>query len=403
MAILGVASAAGAVGVCSCDVRHVDFHRYTTTAAVVPNWDAVFQRVDGWLGGDGAATVPLPGGEVLWLFGDSGVGRVKDGKYAPGSTLVNNSVAVQKKSHDPAGDPPQDHEIDFVWGERGIDRAAGALFVPPRAGEWYWPTGGGAAFHQHGPKLVLFMSRLFRPRENDDSVWNFEGRGSDLLWIEDPGADPRAWRPEIVGTPGADATTPGRRITWGTSVWVRAARRATELYIFGVDTTDGSDKKAVLARVDATDARDPAKWRFWAGESRGGWSADLAAAAPIAGNVMDEFSVTRIHDEPAGSERFVMIYSEPMLGRRVLCRAAPAPAGPWGEPVSLYTCPEPGADPRIIAYSAKAHPELSGPGTLLVSYCVNSTDFWHMLSDASIYRPRFIRVPLSMLPAPPVP
>jgi hypothetical protein len=49
-------------------------------------------------------------------------------------------------------------------------------------------------------------------------------------------------------------------------------------------------------------------------------------------------------------------------------------------------------------YSAKAHPECSGAGELLISYCVNSTDFWFMAGHADLYLPRFIRVPLSSLP-----
>src|SRR5262249_32718583 len=36
-----------------------------------PEWEAVFARADGWTGGDGLTTIPLPGDRVLWLFGDS--------------------------------------------------------------------------------------------------------------------------------------------------------------------------------------------------------------------------------------------------------------------------------------------------------------------------------------------
>ena len=46
-------------------------------------------------------------------------------------------------------------------------------------------------------------------------------------------------------------------------------------------------------------------------------------------------------------------------------------------------------------YNAKAHPHLSRPGELLISYNVNTFDFWgDFFRDADIYRPRFIRLKL---------
>lgn len=341
-----------------------------------PAWECVFQRDSGWLGGDGAATVVV-GDRVLWLFGDSGVGRVEGGKYAPGSTLVNNAAAIAPISMDA---PPAPGDVMFAWNDRSPDGKPAALFTPARRGEWYWPTGGGAEVEGRG--LVLFMSRLFRPREHDDGVWNFEGRGSDLLWIENPGPDPRAWRARVVPTPGAvgdDLRPAPRRETWGAAALIR--RRT--LFIYGVDATDGFNKKAILARVEASKACDTSAWEFFAGA---GWSGRLEDAVPVAERIADEFSVSEVGGE------FVLVFSEPMLGRGILVRTARSLEGPWGEAMRVYECPEPAADKRLMVYSAKAHPELSQAGELLVSYCVNSSDFWHMLSDATIYRPRFVRV-----------
>jgi hypothetical protein len=387
-----------------------DRSRGPSTVIPAPEWNALFDRSEGWIGGDGAASIDL-GERVLWTFADSGIGAIRDGAYAPGSTLVNNAVAIHARPRLRAGAPvpPAAAAVRFTWGAPSADGKPSALFLPRRPGEWYWPVGGGALVDQRRPALLLFMARIFRPRARDDSVWNFEGRGSDLLWIEEPTADPRAWRPQIVPTPGSvgdDGKPPARRVTWGTSVWTHAARRATELYVFGLDTTDPLDKKAILAKVGAPDVRDTSRWRFWAAGPRGPWSADLDDAAPVAENVTDELSVSVV--APAGSDgpssrRFVMVYSEPMLGRRIFARSAWRITGPWSPPTALYECPEraPAADPRVIVYAAKAHRELSAPGELLISYCVGSTDFWYTLAHATLYRPRFIRVPLALLPEPP--
>jgi hypothetical protein len=55
---------------------------------------------------------------------------------------------------------------------------------------------------------------------------------------------------------------------------------------------------------------------------------------------------------------------------------------------------------KHFTYAAKAHPELSRPGELLVSYVVNSFDFGESSTNAGIYRPRFVRVPITILPEP---
>jgi hypothetical protein len=95
----------------------------------------------------------------------------------------------------------------------------------------------------------------------------------------------------------------------------------------------------------------------------------------------------------------VLVQNEPNLGARILVRFADRPEGPWSEGVEVYTCPEPAADKRLMVYSAKAHPEIESGGAdeLLVTYCVNSTDFQHMLGNARLYRPRLVRVPMAAL------
>jgi hypothetical protein len=77
----------------------------------------------------------------------------------------------------------------------------------------------------------------------------------------------------------------------------------------------------------------------------------------------------------------------------VFVRTAPSPTGPWSTPFAVWTCPEPAADPRHIVYAPKLHPELSSPDALLLSYCVNSTEFADVLTHAAVYCPRFVWVP----------
>ncbi len=63
----------------------------------------------------------------------------------------------------------------------------------------------------------------------------------------------------------------------------------------------------------------------------------------------------------------------------------------------IYTAPEDGISPNTYTYNAKAHPHLSTPDRLLISYNVNTFDFFEHFSNADIYRPRFVWLPLDRL------
>ena len=74
---------------------------------------------------------------------------------------------------------------------------------------------------------------------------------------------------------------------------------------------------------------------------------------------------------------------------------APTPIGPWSDKTTIYTTP---AWSDSFTYNALAHPELSDDQSLLVSYNVNSSSGSGAYGNADLYRPRFIRVPMSCLP-----
>src|SRR5438105_2646259 len=57
--------------------------------------DALFDRVDGWIGADGAYSVTLSASRTLWLFSDTWVGKIRDGRRTD-ATIVNNTVGVQE-------------------------------------------------------------------------------------------------------------------------------------------------------------------------------------------------------------------------------------------------------------------------------------------------------------------
>ncbi len=89
------------------------------------------------------------------------------------------------------------------------------------------------------------------------------------------------------------------------------------------------------------------------------------------------------------------MYTEEGLSQRILGRTADHPWGQWSAPAVLYECPEMACDKKLFCYGAKAHPALSSGQELIVSYIVNSFDFWQVAREADVYWPRFVRVTLA--------
>ena len=122
---------------------------------------AKFRRADGWVGGDGAFSVTLADKRTLWLFSDSWIGTVRDGKRKD-VTMVHNTIGVQ------AGAGP-DATLTFA-----IQKAGGkptALFTPPDGTGWFWQFAG---YHAEG-KLQIFLPRLEKTKDAGAFLRSFRG------------------------------------------------------------------------------------------------------------------------------------------------------------------------------------------------------------------------------------
>ncbi|MBL8763277.1 MAG: DUF4185 domain-containing protein [Phycisphaerae bacterium] len=411
-AVVGFVATAGIVPSCTSRNGIPDAAIAHGPGGVNPDgsWTLALTREVGLTGADGCASVELPGGRRLWLFADSIIGSTMNGRHGPGSVIVRNAIAVEENrvgDHE-RGTAPAEGSVSF-W--RGDPPAPGAdleleqpAFLQPTPGgaaRWCWPAGGAALVRggvggESGQRLVMFYHDMARRSEKaTDGIWDFRMVGTRLAVVDNPAADPGTWSVGQIEL-RQQSPPPARQLSWGNSVLVDGA----ELLIYGLDSTELRNKRAIIARVHADRVHAYSAWRFFAGDRNGtpSWSANDSDAVSVAEGVSDEFSVHRLERVPnTGRERWVMVHMEANLGRRVMLRVGAGAVGPWGESVAVYEAPEPASDRRIFVYGAKGHPGASREGELLVSYCVNSTDFWHMLSDVRIYRPRFLRLSTASL------
>ncbi|MCU0540488.1 MAG: DUF4185 domain-containing protein, partial [Desulfobacterales bacterium] len=238
----------------------------------LPGYDAAFERESGWTGGgwtggDGAYTIPLGDGRILWLLGDSFIGKVEAGRRVD-SRLVNNAAALQ------AGRALSRSSLSFFH-RSAEDGLPAALFQPADGVGWFWPY--------HGVKtdrgLYLFLLQV--EAAEGPAAFGFRLVATWLAEVENPEAPPQNWSLAARKIPWAD----GRRL-FGSSVLVQDGF----VYVYGTvdEAVDGFVRKqVVLARAPAERLADFGAWRFYAG---GEWVEEAERASRICEDAAGEFS-----------------------------------------------------------------------------------------------------------------
>ncbi len=247
------------------------------TAVEAVEWEAVFRRTEGWTGADAVYSVDLGDGRTLWLFGDTWIGRIANGRHAPGSHLINNSIAVHstptcrsgKTPRAQSGSPrrsasqPRPKHVAFYWGPKAPDGKPTAWIVPDpnriapdpieaKAADdkrdvsksWYWPGDGvvvptprdgsiASRNRRHvvpsgkreGARLVLFLHRIGRTPQ-PRGVWSFMSVGGAVGIVENVRDAPERWRvvqhenPHVVGKAEAERTPGVFEVSWGAAVYL---------------------------------------------------------------------------------------------------------------------------------------------------------------------------------------
>lgn len=335
---------------------------FTFRSAPAPDWDQLFQRTNGWLGADVAYSIPLGTDKTLWLFGDTFVGRVSDGKRIK-PRMIHSSIALQE-----IGGPPQ---FFYPTNKSG---APTSLLRSPAPRSDFWLLDG----ERTGHGLYFFMQQV---QWLDSSIWGFKCTATWLAYVDNPDDPPAHWKMTMRQLPFT--TLPGGQdVIMGCETLTSGGY----LYIYGYSNPENASaqKSAILARVPEGKLDDVSAWQYF---SKGDWTNDFQKSTPLFDGVGAEGSVSW---QPF-LKKFIFVYTDGIWGTIVM-RTAEAPEGPWGEPVKLYQCPEMQISPAVFCYAGKGHPELSASNELLISYAVNSQKESEVFNDTRLYWPRFVRV-----------
>jgi len=334
------------------------------SASPWPEADRMFRHDPFWTGGDGAYSIALGGGRILWLFGDSIIDPSgHHSRKSAGVKMIANSIAIQNGSN------PSTATIQFYW--KTAPDGKPAAFFPDAGKDRFWP-GHGIRIRD---RLLLFLMKV----RTTTSGLGFEVCDWKAVLVSNPDDDPGEWKMSWIETPSNKL----HAIVGSAGVFRDGG------FVYAHASQEPGGGRAYLVRWRESEAHDGnfsgAEWwngKEWTGREPAG---DNLSAAVLK-NAGSEFTVHR--DAPSG--KFLQLQCLGFGPADLTMRSAGQPAGPWSDAAVIFRPPE-FEKPRIMIYQGKAHPELTGAG-LVLTYSTNSFDFGNLMNDAEIYYPRFVRL-----------
>ncbi len=319
------------------------------------------------LGRDGAYSALFQGNSV-WLYGDTFLAQpnaenftlISDSWSYTTDLNAQNGLSGFKERTDPAGAP------EMILPETSAEQAFNQAHnvndckAQPCGARWaLWPM--SITVDPVADRALIFYQVVSAL----PGAFNFQGIGESVATWQSLSVVPvrPVFNPPIVaGHP--DLMFTESEPTFGSASLIRNAT----LYVYGCGIPDnGSDKGCRLAKVDPAQVQNRAAWTFYA--ENGGWSAQIADAAPVFTGGPGILSVAW----NGFLQKYVAVYSA-SFSQNVMLRTAPAPEGPWSDEMVAFEAIQPVSG---NVYDAHAHTEydLNGGQTFFVSYSRATGEF----------------------------
>ncbi|MDR0870581.1 MAG: hypothetical protein LBN39_07285 [Planctomycetaceae bacterium] len=354
------------------------------------DWTALFDRTGGWLAGDGIFSYGIDGNskqgsaagqsQTVFHFSDSFIGNANaDGTFKPGLVMVNHCFAVL------TGCKPEPSKMQFFYNTNKDGKPAN-LFD-----KHFW-LGDGIVVNS-----VLYTTGTMV----DPKTWAMEGPWLITVPVQNGKIDFAKTKTERANL--FHKNEKNAEVLFGIGI----CDEGEDIYVYGFrdEKTPFFPRQLIAAKAPRRSFGDVSTWQFWTGER---WSTDIAESnrpeAALASGMSNELSVTKMTGG-CYDGKYILVYTENCITEKLNFAVADTPFAQFSKPVTFYRCPEPkiyeeeikrtyGPKAHVITYNAKAHPRLSPPGELLVSYNLN---IWGM-KDGMFFTtktqgyPRFVRL-----------
>jgi len=319
--------------------------------------EKIFHSDPHWLGGDGAASIDLGNGRVLWLFGDSFIDLAGTGSRRS-SDLVRNSLAIQR------GYDPSMAKMKFYW---KIKEGKPKAFFGHNGNKWFWPASGIML----GKHLIIFLMEI---KEAGNEL-GFEACGWKAVWIDNPQEEPNRWKLTWLISPQMKGLVVG------------SGNPLLEKGFLTVCAADSRDRAVYLVRWPESSAATGTlvNLQYWSGDRAGWVQGEKHKPVCIITDGQMEFSVQY---QPK-LNRYLQVQTLSVMNPCLALSSAASMTGPW----SLHTCfftPGEQGSPELLIYAGKSHPELKG-ADMVFTYVVNTTREDILLDDMSIYFPVMLK------------
>ncbi len=329
---------------------------------------------------DGAYSIPLNDGRTLWFFGDTLIGKRKDGQslwyeFGLGEGEVNmsgwgsfrlmlNNTGILVPQNPGFSDMSN---FEFVTdSKKNIRQLIGNLSGEAPDDYRIWCLDGctiGDTVYLYYVKILMLPDQpllsnfrvvgagLARGNRNTLEFTRIGKNDFSLFWKE--------------GEPG-----------FGSAVFHNS--RDGWVYLYGSFKKNDGEQVCYLSRTEPGEIENIGAYRYWAGNSLA-WSRQLSDAVPVFGGMPNEMSVS--WNSYLG--QYLSVHSMGLTGK-IVARTSDNPWGPWSEPEVIWNVKPmfPATDKfSPLIYAGKEHPEMSPDGgkTIFVTYIEFEEYFPHLV------------------------
>jgi hypothetical protein len=358
----------------------------TIAPPLAPTISSGFPYQQGWLGADGAYSVPLGNSRSLWFFDDTFIGAADQTSRLQPTSFIHNSIGISTCT-------AQNCTFQYFWS--GMNTASPkAIFIAPRS-DWFWPMDG---FVYDG-KLYIALMQMHAA---GGGAFGFAYSGAQLATVSNYTAPPPQWSITYQPLNTGGSAVPGVSIVVqqgpGDNPDPANPKGADYAYFF---TAFGSPPYLALLRIPLADLDHLARpgnadWEYRS--TSGAWETwqDTATTLPSDNaQVINPGATEMTVRWHSATQQWLAVY--PLgLQKQAHYSVSASLTGGWGPSENLYSYPElqpsnPNYTPNLFCYAVKEHVELEAANQLVFTYVCNSTVEPEILKNMNLYHPIVVR------------